>query len=238
MGGLNSVLLSYGAKNRVCEDAEFAFTGDPPFEPVSVEEMKTSLVIHADQTRDDVMLGALISSVRRAVEKHTGLSLIQQGFEQTMSGASSDVISIRKRGLLFDPVITYLPTRTSTVWETWTGAYRIDSKRERNAKLVLIDTLPAILTPGGLKITGTIGSSELPDFGPLTEEQKAAARATARAAVPGGLRDAIRMWVGFAYENREGSAAEVQFTDQNSTVADAPPTVWNLIKPYINWRLV
>lgn len=62
-------------------------------------------------------------------------------------------------------------------------------------------------------------------------------KATAQAAVPGGLKTAVMNMIGYLYENREGQAAEIKYETIADKFGALPPGVKEGLMPWIDWSL-
>lgn len=162
-------------------------------EPVDLDDVKAWLIIDADNSDDDTLLGRLIAEVRQAVEKKTKLSLVAREITVTVDLVrefklpygpvrSIDIVSFRK-GTNGDGT----PDNETLTIESYTTDGE-DFKVLRSKFC------------GRHKITYKTGYGEDEDLeydNPVTED----------------LKKAILSQIAFAYENRGDSNAAGKFSD-------------------------
>ena len=197
----------------------------PAAEPVSLAEAKAHMRI--DSAADDSLISALITAAREAAEAHTRRALVSQTWRLTLDGfpapplpwwdgvrqaadmpGAGSVIELPRPPLVsVTSVTTYDDGDNPTVASA--ASYFVDSDSEPGrVALRSGQTWPAVgRVAGGVEVIFVAG------YG-------------AASAVPQAIRQAMLMYIGHLFENREAEAAT------GTRVGALPPGVAALWRPY------
>lgn len=159
-------------------------TAEPSVEPITADEVKEWARI--DGTDEDTWITNTIKTVRDLTELYLGRSLIKKTIELTMDEWNSEYIE-----LPYSPVISISKIETfdeSGVATVYNSSYYYLDNNSMPARCIIKDdyTLPTNTDRyfAGYKITYFAG------YGLLATD------------VPQTIKDAMKLWVTFIYENR------------------------------------
>lgn len=160
----------------------------PAIEPISVEEAQRQVLPMAD---DDDVLAAFIVAARHRAEAVTGRQLIEATWELQLDSFCEPVLRLPRPPLRTIVSVTYLDAAGAP--QTWSSAnYQVDAPVGPFADLGRMAPVPSATWPlagsgylNAVKIRFTAGYGTEPE------------------AVPGDIRQAMRLMIGAWYENRE-----------------------------------
>ena len=201
-------------------------TVDPTVEPVTLTEAR--LHLRVTDTADDTLITSLIQAAREYAESYCRRSLLTQTWKLTLDrfpyslggfwicdgryysgGHAKDYISLPRPNLLTVSSVTYVDTNGAT--QTWA------------ASNYLVDTTQ---TPGQLRLAYNIdwpSTRTDPNAVAITYTAGYGASATA---VPEAIKSAIKLMVGWWYEQREA-------VNVGNIVNEVPMAVDALLGPYV-----
>jgi len=184
----------------------------PSEEPITTTEAKTHLHMDADQTAEDTLLDSLIIAARSYVEQYTGRALVTQtwyGYLDQFPG--KDHINIPFGNLDSVTSVKTIDSVGNETTLTVTTQYLVDSDSE----------------PGRVALPYSVSWPSITPYpvNPIVIEFVCGYGLAA--AVPDGLKSAMKLIVGDLYEHRES-----QIETGNFQVNE---TVHNLMFPYRLW---
>lgn len=163
----------------------------PAVEPVSLGEAKAHLGILPDQTDDDGMIQAMVSTSRRLIERRLGLALATQQLRCRYDSTDGD--GWFRHGQL-GPAVLRLPVGPVLAGEEYAEALDVDGVAvssstydvDADSSSIRFSTVPDISDEATLTITYWAGPT-----GPLAPQ----------------LRSALLLYVGHLYANREAAGS-------------------------------
>jgi len=179
----------------------WSVTTEPTTEPITVAELKTFARI--DGTDEDTYLTSLITAIRQASENYLGRALISQTITLSMDWWPGESIELPRPPLIS---VTSIGTLDEDDTETTYSSdnYYLDTRSEPGLIVVKSgSSLPAFVTRrhGAYKIVYVAG------YGILATD------------VPQPIREAIKFWCTWIYENRV-------------PITDPPDTAMLTLNPY------
>jgi uncharacterized phiE125 gp8 family phage protein len=197
-----------------------ALVTPPAFEPYTLEQAKAQLRV--EHATDDVLIAALLSAAREAVELHTGKALYKQRWRLTLArfprfytypypplvppsswmrdGWRPPSVELPMPPTLSIASVTYVDANgDSQVMSS--GDYRVVTADRTTIEPTYGTDWPETQEVGGaVQIEFWAGYTD----GVVGEE--AAAAGDPASAIPPSLKHAVLLWLGHLYENREATA--------------------------------
>jgi uncharacterized phiE125 gp8 family phage protein len=175
-------------------------------EPVALTDAKNFLRI--DQTSDDSLVGALITSARSTAEKYINKLIVQQTVTMTMDSLPCGIGFKLPYGPVQSVTSITLTDNTGTT-TTWNPSnYIVDLSGQR------IVYATAATFPSSYNVANAVVVTYVAGYGLLTD----------MSGVPSGIVQAIRHLISASYENRETAEA-------------VPPLVCTLLSPFKKYAI-
>lgn len=165
-------------------------TVDATIEPVTVAEAKTHLLV--EHSRDDTLIGGLITAARQECENLLQRSLLEQTWQKTIDFFPID-IELPYPRIISVSSVQYVDSATGTTSTLSSDSYQLDSASE-----------PGWLVPA----YGYDWPVPRDVMNAVTVTYKAG-YGTSASSVPEAIKAWIKLMVGHLYENREASTAGV-----------------------------